>query len=51
MVKGHLEAGTLRDVLSRWCPIFQGYHLYYPSRRHHSPAFGALVEALRYREG
>lgn len=51
LVKGHLEAGTLRDVLSRWCPIFQGYHLYYPSRRHHSPAFGALVEALRYREG
>lgn len=51
LVKGHLEAGTLRDVLSRWCPIFQGYHLYYPSRRHHSPAFSAFVEALRYREG
>ncbi|MDW9722535.1 LysR family transcriptional regulator [Sinorhizobium meliloti] len=51
LVKGHLEAGTLRDVLLRWCPTFQGYHLYYPSRRHHSPAFSAFVEALRYREG
>jgi DNA-binding transcriptional LysR family regulator len=27
-----------------------GYHLYYPSRRQASPAFGLLVEALRYRE-
>jgi DNA-binding transcriptional LysR family regulator len=49
LVKDHLEARTLRDVLSRWCPTFQGYHLYYPSRRHHSPAFGAFVEAFRYR--
>jgi DNA-binding transcriptional LysR family regulator len=49
LVKGHLEAGRLQDVLSRWCPTFQGYHLYYPSRRHHSPAFGTFVEAFRYR--
>ena len=49
LVKDHLQAGRLQDVLSRWCPTFQGYHLYYPSRRHHSPAFGTFVEALRYR--
>jgi DNA-binding transcriptional LysR family regulator len=36
-------------VLEDWCPPFPGYHLYYPSRRHSSPAFGVLVEALRYR--
>ena len=30
-------------------PAVPGYHLYYPSRRHQSPAFTLLVEALRYR--
>ena len=27
----------------------RGYHLYYPSRRQHTPAFFALLEALQYR--
>jgi len=36
-------------VLQDWCPPFPGYHLYYPSRRHASPAFALLVEALRFR--
>jgi DNA-binding transcriptional LysR family regulator len=49
LVRDHLQAGRLRDVLAPWCPTFQGYHLYYPSRRHHSPAFGAFVEAFRHR--
>ena len=35
--------------LADWCPPFAGYHLYYPSRRQPTPAFGLLVEALRYR--
>jgi DNA-binding transcriptional LysR family regulator len=26
---------------------FSGYHLYYPNRRHPSPAFAALLEELR----
>ena len=30
--------------------LLGGYHLYYPSRRQSSPAFVALVEALRHRE-
>jgi DNA-binding transcriptional LysR family regulator len=42
--------GKLTRVLDDWCPPFAGYHLYYPSRRHVSPAFGVLVEALRFRE-
>jgi hypothetical protein len=32
-----------------WCLLFQGYDLYYPSRRQASPAFALLVDALRYR--
>ena len=35
-------------VLDDWCPPFPGYHLYYPSRRHSSPALALLVDALRY---
>jgi DNA-binding transcriptional LysR family regulator len=45
-----LEAGRLIRVLADWCPPFPGFHLYYPSRRQHSPAFALLLEALRFRE-
>jgi DNA-binding transcriptional LysR family regulator len=48
-VQADLDAGRLTRVLDDWCPPFPGYHLYYPSRRHQSPAFALLVEALRYR--
>lgn len=48
-VHDHLAQGRLVRVLDDWCPPFPGYHLYYPSRRQHSPAFALLVEALRYR--
>jgi DNA-binding transcriptional LysR family regulator len=49
MVLAHVKAGRLIRVLEEWCPPFPGYHLYYPSRRQHSPAFSLLVEALKYR--
>ena len=49
MVAPHIAAGHLTQVLKGWCPLFAGYHLYYPSRRQSSPAFALLVEALRYR--
>jgi DNA-binding transcriptional LysR family regulator len=42
-----VASGDLIRVLEDWCPPFSGYHLYYPSRRHASPAFSLLVEALR----
>jgi len=45
----HISQGSLRRVLEDWCPPFPGYHLYYPSRRQHSPAFALLVDALRFR--
>jgi DNA-binding transcriptional LysR family regulator len=48
-VQPYLAQRLLRRVLEDWCPPFSGYHLYYPSRRQTSPAFGLLVEALRYR--
>ncbi|HEY1941286.1 MAG TPA: LysR family transcriptional regulator [Roseiarcus sp.] len=45
----HLTQGRLVRVLADWCPPFPGYHLYYPSRRRSSAAFGVIIEALRYR--
>lgn len=44
-----IAQGRLIRVLEDWCAPFPGYHLYYPSRRHASPAFQLMVNALRYR--
>jgi len=49
-VRGHIGEGRLIRVLTDWCPPYAGYHLYYPSRRHSSAAFAAVVGALRYRK-
>jgi DNA-binding transcriptional LysR family regulator len=49
-VSGRLADGSLVRVLEDWCEPFDGYHLYYPSRRQPSPAFTLLLEALRYRQ-
>lgn len=46
----HIAKGRLKRVLEEWCPSWDGYYLYYPSRRQSSPAFLAVVEALRHRE-
>ncbi|MBY5644000.1 LysR family transcriptional regulator [Rhizobium leguminosarum] len=45
----HIAEGRLRRVLEAFSPYWDGYHLYYPSRRQSSPAFVALVDALRHR--
>ncbi len=50
VVAPYVASGALISVLNDWRPTFPGYHLYYPSRRHTSPAFSLLVEALRYRD-
>jgi DNA-binding transcriptional LysR family regulator len=47
MVMPYLAQGRLVRMLEDWCPPFPGYHLYYPSRRHPSPAFRLVMEALR----
>lgn len=49
MAELYIAEGRLQRALEDWCPLFAGYHLYYPSRRQSSPAFSAVVEALRYR--
>ncbi len=48
-VRAHLKSGSLIRVLRDWCPPFDGYYLYYPSRRQPTPAFSLLVDALRFR--
>jgi DNA-binding transcriptional LysR family regulator len=45
----HIAAGRLLPLLEAWWPTSPGYHLFYPSRRQASPAFAALVDALRHR--
>ncbi|MEA1086204.1 LysR family transcriptional regulator [Sphingomonas sp. CD22] len=42
--------GTLVRLFAEWCPPFDGYFLYYPSRRQPSAAFALVLEALRYRD-
>lgn len=49
LARPHVEAGRLVRVLEDWCPLWTGYHLYYPSRRQPSSAFAVVLEALRYR--
>jgi DNA-binding transcriptional LysR family regulator len=47
MVAPFIADGRLVQVLDDWSPPLSGYHLYYPNRRHPSPAFAALLEELR----
>ena len=47
VVEPMIADGRLVRVLDDWCPPFSGYHLYYPNRRHPSPAFAALLSELR----
>lgn len=50
IVQPHIDDGRLVAVLEDWSPVFPGYHLYYASRRHVSPALALVIEALRWRE-
>lgn len=50
LVDTYVREGRLVRVLEDWSPAYPGYHLYYPSRRHASPAFALLLHALRYRD-
>lgn len=51
IVASHLASGELELVLDDWSPMFDGYFLYYPSRRQTLAAFQILVDALRHRSG
>jgi DNA-binding transcriptional LysR family regulator len=48
-VDAAIQEGSQVRVLSDWSPPRPAYHLYYPSRRQHSPAFALVLEALRHR--
>ncbi|VWB14361.1 LysR family transcriptional regulator [Burkholderia lata] len=48
-VADQLASGQLVEALSGWRKTYEPYYLYYPSRRHASPAFSLVVDALRYR--
>lgn len=49
-VAPYLASGQLVAVLEDWSEPFPGLHIFYPSRRHASPAFALLLDALRYRK-
>ncbi len=50
IVADQLKAGTLLQVLDDWSPLFEGYFLYYPSRRQNIPLFKVLTDALRHKD-
>jgi len=49
IVSSRIASGALELLLDDWSPFFDGYFLYYPSRRQNLPAFQILVDALRHR--
>ncbi|HET7458857.1 MAG TPA: LysR family transcriptional regulator [Gemmatimonadaceae bacterium] len=46
-VRDEVARGELVPVLEEFCEPFPGYYLYYPQRRHASPALRALIDHLR----
>lgn len=42
-----LKRGELEALLEDYCPRFQGFYLYYPSRRNLAPKLRALIDHLR----
>jgi DNA-binding transcriptional LysR family regulator len=46
-VAERIARGELVRVLEDWCPPFDGFFLYYPSRRQQPAALQALVDTLR----
>ena len=51
IVAAQVASGALIQVLDDWSPMFDGYFLYYPTRRQNLPAFRVIVDALRHRGG
>ncbi|MFD1912214.1 LysR family transcriptional regulator [Halodurantibacterium flavum] len=46
-VSEHLAAGRLETCLEEFCPLWSGYHLYYPGRNQKSAALAALIDYLQ----
>jgi DNA-binding transcriptional LysR family regulator len=47
----HIASGALQLALDDWSPFFDGYFLYYPTRRQNLPVFRLIADALRHRGG
>lgn len=50
-VADDIREGRLVTVMDDWCPPFDGFYIYYPSRHQMRPALRAFIECFRYREG
>ena len=48
IVADDICAGRLISVMEDWCPYFDGFYIYYPSRRQMRPALRAFIEFFRY---
>ncbi len=48
LVAKEVASGELVSLLTDWCPLFPGYYLYYPSRKHLPVAFELVIDALRW---
>ncbi|MCL6705882.1 LysR family transcriptional regulator [Pseudomonas sp. R2.Fl] len=46
-VEEDVKAGRLVQVLDDWCPPFDGFYIYYPSRRQMRPALRAFIDFFR----
>ncbi|UXN07766.1 LysR family transcriptional regulator [Bartonella sp. HY761] len=49
LVLEFIEQKRLIRVLDDWCEPFEGYYLYYPSKRQHMQAFNLFIDHIRYR--
>jgi len=47
-ISADLREGCLLAVMKDWCPSFDGFYLYYPSRRQMRPALRVFIEFFRY---
>lgn len=48
-VEDDIRQGRLTRVLDEWCAPFDGFYIYYPSRRQMRPALRAFVDFFRFR--
>lgn len=48
-VHSDIEEGRLVRVLADWCPPFDGFSIYYPTRRQMRPALRAFIDFFRWR--
>ncbi|UXM96416.1 LysR family transcriptional regulator [Bartonella sp. HY329] len=49
LVLEFIQQKRLIRVLDDWCEPFEGYYLYYPSKRQHMQAFNLFIDHIRYR--